>query len=64
MGDDTRIPRNWTVKGTDQVCISFPWEAPCYRVQKHRTSAALYRFVNVGNDQITDVSVEDGVPKF
>jgi hypothetical protein len=64
MGDETRIPRSWTVKGGNQVCVSLPWEVPCYRMQRHKTKAGLYRLVNLGNDQITIVTVEDGIPKF
>lgn len=64
MEDQTRIPRSWTVKGGNQVCISFPWEVPCYRMQRHRSTAGQYRLINLGNDQVTAVTVEDGVPKF
>ena len=62
--DQTRMPRSWTVKGGNQVCVSFTWEVPCYRVQRHKTTARTYRFINVDNDQITVVRVEDGIPGF
>ena len=59
-----RIPRSWEVKGDDQVCVKSSSSTPCFRFQRHKTKAGIYRVINVANDQITEVSVEDGIPKF
>lgn len=61
---DTRMARTWKVKGSDQVCVSLPWESPCYRFQRHKAKAGTYRSINVANDEVTEFTVEDGIPKF
>lgn len=60
----TRVPRTWTVKGDDQVCVKLPWDSPCYRLQRHKATPGVYRTINVANDMATVITVEDGIPKF
>ena len=43
--DGTRIPRTWSVKGNDQVCLKLPWETACYRLQRHAAKPATYRSI-------------------
>lgn len=62
--DGTRIPRTWSIKGNDQVCVKLPWETACYRLQRHAAKAGIYRSINIANDMTTEFTVEDGVPKF
>jgi hypothetical protein len=62
--DGTRVPRTWSVKGNDQVCVKLPWETACYRLQRHAAKTAMYRSINVANDMATEFTVEDGVPNF
>lgn len=62
--DGTRIPRTWSVKGNDQVCVKLPWETACYRLQRHASKPGVYRSVNIANDMATEFVLEDGVPKF
>jgi hypothetical protein len=64
IGAQGRVPRSWEVKGNDQVCVKLPWESPCYRFLRHTSKPGLYRAINVANDQVTELSVEDGVPNF
>ena len=62
--DGARIPRTWAIKGKNQVCVKLPWDSPCYRFQRHKAKAGVYRSINVANDITTEFTVEDGVPKF
>lgn len=62
--DGTRIPRTWSIKGNDQVCVKLPWETACYRLQRHAAKPAMHRSINVANDMATEFTVEDGVPQF
>lgn len=60
----TRVPRTWSVKGRDQVCIKLPWDAPCYRFQRYTSKPGTYRSINVANDMATVFTIEDGIPQF
>lgn len=64
LSQGARIPRSWEIKGNDQVCVKLPWDSPCYRFQRHKAKAGVYRSVNVADDMKTEFTVEDGVPKF
>lgn len=59
-----RYPRTWQVTGSDQVCVKALTGAACYRFQRHKTKPAAYRSFNLGNDQVVEFVVEDGVPQF
>jgi len=60
----TRVPRTWSVKGNDQVCVKLPWDSPCYRFQRHATKPGFYRSIDIANDMTTEFTVEDGIPTF
>lgn len=62
--DGSRIPRRWAVHGNDQVCVESQFPRACYRFQRHVSKAGVYRVINVANDEMMEVTVEDGVPKF
>ena len=64
LTQDMRIPRSWSVKGNDQVCVKLPWEVACFRLQRHALKPGAYRSINVANDMTTEFTVEDGVPQF
>jgi len=64
ISQGARVPRSWSVKGNDHVCVKLPWESPCYRFQRHTAKADVYRVINVANDMATVITVEDGVPQF
>lgn len=64
LSQGMRVPRTWTVKGNDQVCVKLPWDSPCYRLQRHTAKPGVYRSINVANDMATVFTVEDGIPQF
>jgi hypothetical protein len=64
LAQDMRIPRSWSVKGNDQVCVKLPWQVACFRLQRHALKPGVYRSINVANAMATEFTVEDGVPQF
>jgi hypothetical protein len=62
--DGSRIPRTWAVEGADRVCIESQFPRACFRFQRDRSQAGVYRVINVANDIATVIAVEDGVPQF
>ena len=62
--DGSRIPRTWAVEGKDQVCIESQFPRVCFRFQRDKSQAGVYRSINVANDMAAVFVVEDGVPQF
>ena len=62
--DGSRIPRTWAVEGKDQVCVESQFPRVCFRFQRDKSQAGVYRSINVANDMATVFVVEDGVPQF
>jgi hypothetical protein len=62
--DGSRIPRTWAVEGADRVCVESQFPRVCFRFQRDKSQAGVYRSINVANDMATVIVVEDGVPKF
>jgi hypothetical protein len=60
----SRIPRTWAVQGKDQVCVESQFPRVCFRFQRDKAQAGVYRSINVANDMTTMFVVEDGVPQF
>ena len=62
--DGSRIPRTWAVEGKDRVCVESQFPRVCFRFQRDKANAGVYRVTNVANDMATVIVVEDGIPKF
>lgn len=54
------IPRTWSVKGKDQVCITAERETQCYQFELNSKDPALYRARNLENDEITEFRITEG----
>jgi len=62
--DGSRIPRTWAVEGKEQVCVESQFPRVCFRLQRDKAQAGMYRIINVANDMTTVFVAEDGVPQF
>jgi dienelactone hydrolase len=50
-----RIPRNWEVKGNDQVCFTDAMGGGCFKLQRNKQNR---------NGRSAQFTVEDGIPQF
>lgn len=64
LQDGSRIPRTWAVEGKDRVCVESQFPRVCFRFQRDKANAGVYRAINVANDMATVIVVEDGIPQF
>jgi hypothetical protein len=62
--DGGRYRRSWEINGKDHVCVNTQFDRRCFRFQRHASKPATYRQINVGNDEATEFTVEDGTPGF
>jgi hypothetical protein len=54
------IPRTWSVKGDDQLCITEERATQCYKIERNRAAPDLYRARNVKTDSWVEFRVTDG----
>jgi hypothetical protein len=56
------IPRRWSVKGDDQVCLSEAQKTTrCYQFERNATDPTLYRARDVSSGSLTEFRLTDGL---
>ena len=61
---DLRYPRTWEVKGNDQVCVTEARGTDCYTFQRNRKHRNQIKLRSLRRGFYTEITVEDGAPKF
>ncbi|MHC4180651.1 MAG: hypothetical protein ACYSWU_24390, partial [Planctomycetota bacterium] len=54
------IPRTWTVKGDDQICVTAERATRCYQLERNTTDPARYRARDVATGRLAEFRVRDG----
>jgi hypothetical protein len=54
------IPRTWTVKGEDQICVTAERVTNCYQIERSSDNPNLYRARDVVSDKMVEFQVTDG----
>jgi hypothetical protein len=55
-----QIPRTWSVKGDDQVCVTARSETICYQLKRNSDYPNLYRARNVATGVVAEFEVIEG----
>ena len=58
------IPRIWSVKDDDQVCITAEWDRQCYQFESSSEEPGLYRALNTETGDTTEFRVTEGTAVF
>jgi len=53
------FPRNWSIKGDDQICVSGKPVSDCYRLEQSTTDANLYRAIGVTTGVSAEIRIAD-----
>jgi hypothetical protein len=54
------IPRTWSVKGEDQVCITAERETQCYQFELNSKDPTLYRARDINTDETAEFRITEG----
>ncbi len=54
------IPRTWTIKGEDQLCVTAEQVTSCYQIERNSDNEALYRARDVVSGTVVEFQVADG----
>jgi dienelactone hydrolase len=59
-----RNPRNWEVKGNDQVCFTDAMGGGCFKLQRNKQNRNEFIGTHVTGGWSAQFTVEDGIPEF
>jgi len=59
-----RNPRNWEVKGNDQVCFTDAMGTGCFKLQRNKQNRNEFVATHVTGGWSAQFTVEDGIPEF
>lgn len=55
----TSFPRNWSIKGDDQICVEGEPVSDCYRLERSTSDPGLYRAIGVATGETAEIRVDE-----